>query len=750
MLTTGKGRMSGQDDQSLMKDLVGVFKSTYPRDLKFAATRCMGLLSPTSLIDMTKSTHLVQKPEQKEESVKQLLELQGKVLECGANTLLSPVSSTSLAAAGTLGVILSTEMGLASLFMTSPIKMVLLHPFAVGRKKGKNYSSILSAEEVISLKVRLGVTTSDDSWCWNAKLWEPLETDGQQQRVFDDWVRHLVTSIILCCFQMKDDAEKCGKSRHTVEVNRFFWQCQRMTLIDPTFAATVFPALILALVTEQDTAGSNDMTGVSEIISGAFKTLLGSKHEHVLTMVQSTKDSPFHKAMTLAVDTLDVLRTHSQSVFEISKPRGKKVTNEQKKNSLSSSESRAVPYGVILHLDGLVVAQACIDIDRFASALFYLDLYLQAQLGTSGGVFEAISTSMSIVDVISGFKSTSDICGSMNNPTFQQKGEGSNVLSSTMKAMSMASRCYSALGELDAVDALQNLLASMSLMEGSLDHNATTVKKDLQEHGSIRALESLSIQASISRELPSAHPLNVVESFDEMGLQGFIKSYINGVCRSHHALTQVDGMELKDQWFKNDIEDWVWKKLLLNNKQHAVSATGSRRFPYQQPGSASKGPGFFECVSNGLRAFMQNDATGSFGFLSQARSCVVDMISQIGEEHPSQSSSFRIVDRLKALKLVDELVEGKKNLQSDISHEMRLFNVSWRMNEVILVAEAAKSSNTSHLDLETHLWQICENAIQQRSPQVAETSLARIRSLLLLPTNKSCDPAATSSVMKQG
>jgi hypothetical protein len=240
-----------------------------------------------------------------------------------------------------------------------------------------------------------------------------------------------------------------------------------------------------------------------------------------------------------------------------------------------------------------------------------------------------------------------------------------------------------------------------------------------------------------------------VESFDELGLQGFITTYIDGLMLTHQSLTDTDdAMTLEDQWHKNNMSNWAWKKLLSTSTRHLNNGTCSyHSTDIHLKRSTSKFPGFFESVTGALEACMQNDSTASIESLSQARSNVVDMICRIREEGPALSSAFRIVDKSKALQYLDKLVARVEPQQRDISLEMSLFDVSWRMNEVVTVVEAARNSDRSRTwaeGLETYLWQIYGASIQQRRPQVAEVALARIRSLMYFLAKE--DPASTSSI----
>jgi hypothetical protein len=223
----------------------------------------------------------------------------------------------------------------------------------------------------------------------------------------------------------------------------------------------VFPCLVLVLLQVEDNGHSEIAAGTNEIetITDAFKTLLQGKGRARSLQQKSSRMSSRHRAVCLAIDTLDLLKRISEEDFL-----GAKHKRSNSRNTLDPTPWKGIPYGIIMRLGGLQVAEACLETQRFASALFYIELFLNAQYGKSGGLFEDLSTQMSCRRVLGHFKPCPDISGRLlpdNCQNSETKEVDLRLISS--KAMSIVATCYRELHEEDALSAISMQLSSLNL-----------------------------------------------------------------------------------------------------------------------------------------------------------------------------------------------------------------------------------------------------------------------------------------------
>ena len=142
----------------------------------------------------------------------------------------------------------------------------------------------------------------------------------------------------------------------------------------------------------------------NKLLTRSFKLLMGHPVDGASFHGYDRKRPSNSKALSLAIDTLEILRRVSQQAF-LSSTRHQRNPSTLKARSLGQDKPKispktynnglpapvpwkGVPYGVMLRVNGLEIARSCAHIRRFASALFYVDLHLNAQLGSVGGILE--------------------------------------------------------------------------------------------------------------------------------------------------------------------------------------------------------------------------------------------------------------------------------------------------------------------------------------------------------------------------
>ena len=324
------------------------------------------------------------------------------------------------------------------------------------------------------------------SWCWDKSIWT---FSGDTPPQFDFWIRHLTSAIIICCFNVEE--EKRFEGEFTKDLEKFFfWHCQRIAYLDHTFASTMFPLLILTLSTHEKysyTSSGKNCSTLNSMIAKAFECVLLSWIHPIKSFCPYAKNDLKYKSVSLVIDTLDILRRVSQCEFLSSKHRPNKKT---KKGGLNRKLEPLIPwqgigYGTILNMDGIIVAEACMKVERFASALFFLEMYFNSQYGKSGGLFEELEKAVSCVDVIGAFNGTQDISGM--GPSSIQDSDDDDLKARTIKAMSITSRCYKELAEIELMHATNMQLSSLDFLDSK------DLAIDLEKFRGISALDTLQV-----------------------------------------------------------------------------------------------------------------------------------------------------------------------------------------------------------------------------------------------------------------
>ena len=733
----GETRMeevSCADFKSLYNDLCRICSTSCSLKVKFASSRCMALLQPSAIVDASgMSSRDTSSLNFNDDGL--LLDLQAKCIDCLAECLKSSETDISMAAVNTLEALLSNQAGRNASDKVATTSNSLINPFISKGRSGRVNTTKLSDNEIKLLIDRVGVKCDNNSnemsmWCWNRKLWA-FDDSGSPQ--FELWIRHVTAAIIVCCFDSRGKKVSNGKTAEDCE-RSFFWHCQRMAYLDHGFASTVFPALIMALLNRED---RNDCSeeGINDINS-----LITNSFESVLCLDISFEKSPNSavKAISIIVDTLNVLRRFSQDKFMSSKhtQNNRKIKKGDKgENNVELQPPvpwEGLSFGVILHLDGIIVAEACMKVQRFASALFFLDMYFNSQFGKSGGLFEELNNTASCSDVIGNFNGSRDISG-LHVPSKMQDSDEGDLKSAALRAISMTGRCYKKLNEAELKYAANMQLSSLNFMDRS--NNLTFELDKLRCISSLDTLQVLSFQSSQTNVPDHQLSLNTVESMENLGLGGLVTTYIEGILIKNNKLKEMTNVEnLREKWFENNLETQNWDVAIggIASDMNRVPVLTAQVLgePSNVVSSDSK-PGFFESVSKALNSFSSSDTNSLVVFSNQARSCVVDSLSNIVGEQLSASRFIRIVDKLRALKEVDRLVDGDIDLSKFDFDEVGMLEVSSKMRQITLTSLAFKNpENPIVLDaLKFHLWETCDSAVNRGRPHVAESALSKLRYL---------------------
>mmetsp|Transcript_46714 Transcript_46714/g.52047 ORF Transcript_46714/g.52047 Transcript_46714/m.52047 type:complete len:3191 (+) Transcript_46714:200-9772(+) len=718
---------TSSDFKSLYNVLCCICSASCSLKVRFASSRCMALLQPSAIVDAYGMSSR-DKPFSDSNGNGLLLNLQARCIDCLAECLKSSETDISVAAVNTLEALLSNPAGRNASREVATTSRSLINPFISKERSGRVNTTILSKKEIKILTEKVGVqcdnSLNDESmWCWNRKLWA-FDDAGSPQ--FKLWIRHVTAAIIFCCFDYRGKKTVNGKSPECYE-SSFFWHCQRMAYLDHGFASVIFPALILSLLNrkDQNDSAEKEINHMNKLITESFESVLKSISSAV-------------KAISIIIDTLDALRRFSQDNFLSLKHKqnNKKIKKGGKGGNNVELEPlfpwEGLSFGIILHLDSIIVAEACMKVQRFASALFFLDMYFNSQFGKSGGVFEELNNTASCSDVIGYFNGSRDISGIHFPSEFQFSNEDDRK-SAALRAISMTGKCYKELNENELMYATNMQLSSLNFIGRS---NDLTLELDkLRGISALDTLQVLSFQSSQKSTIDHRLSLHMVESMEDLGLVDLVNTYIEGILVKNKKLRELtDVTEIREKWFENNLETQNWDMVIgrtSNDRNCVTDLTAHLLGETSNVGFSDSNPGFFESVSKALNSFSSSDTKSLVIFSNQARSCVVDSLSNLAAERLSASGFIRIVDQLRALKEVDRLVDGNIDLSRFDFDEVGMLEVSSKMRQITLTSLALKHPENQEIvdALKCHLWESSDSAINRGRPHVAESALSKLRYL---------------------
>jgi hypothetical protein len=738
----------------LCDNLCFICSSDCSKVLRLAASQCMTVLWPNRIVDISNLSSLSSAQELLSDNINADSQVLMKVrcVECLADCLKSAKAEVSKAAVRTLRAILSTKDGIKAFSMVDDFTKPVVTPFLTKELHGRKLSRALSRDEVKSLRKAAGhqAEGGDNSkdWCWDKELWR-LRDDTQ----FENWICRVTPSLIICCFAIPSNADGCKENES--QASHFFWECQRVARLDHRFASAVFPPLVLELLNQSKHSASKESElsdGVNKNLTLAFDSVLRS----CIGPEKLSGSNARTKATSLIVDTLDAIRMVSQKTFlALKHPRNVlRSTKEKAKAKKSENNEKiryndglptpspwnGVPFGVVLRLDGLLVAEACMTVRRFASALFFIDLYLNARYGTAGGLYEELSNTMSCQQILRDFKSRTEISGLPCVPGSFETNEHALKISAR-KAMSMAALCYEELHEGDSMLATKMQLASLNFIDGTIKGSGCVLLDDIACSSSQEELPTWSGE-SLSPCASDRLPLLVAEKMEELGLSELMTGYINGVLCDNDVLRESDDDgKLREKWFETNLAVQNWNKLVAITKQRGAQATGlSRPAATQLPHGAHfqisgsrVSRGFFESIYNAIDSFSHNDTIKSVTLLEDARLFALDSFSKFSGQKLSAEGAIAVIDKLRALKDVDDFVADAFNPSAKFDFKPDDFwETAQGMRQTVLVASAIKKPNNANVvdNLKDHLWKTCTSALDRGLPHVAELSLTRLHSLL--------------------
>jgi hypothetical protein len=686
--------LHGYDVYRLIQELSYVCGAPCPQELKIAASRCLGELDITLLDEV-----FPDEPHKEQTWVSKALEadsvlcgVQAKAIGVLAGYLHSEHPRVAISALETIIALLATEDGTECWELVDEKAKRDLVPVLSKKKRHVNKSRMqLSKLRLESIQTKAGLAPddsgSDREWCWNKKLWccgSGLEDS------YEAWICDLVPALIECCY--RDEPKRPGGS--------FYCCCQMIAAIAPNFAEAIFPAIVIDLLTGykdskaaspvsrfgnvlEDTWMGHEDSPSNRRLSSRFETLLQSKETHGLYET---------RAMALALDTIDLLRRATQSRFQNSENHRRNSNAvglaSSKKSSKSARSARSpkagsgaqkpsdkreynkgldvrvpwkgVPYGSVLKLNGSLVVSACIRVKRFASALFYSELYFENCFGGSGAIMERLALNFAEASSSARSFSKFDISGYHMDG---KASDASEIRERALKSLKQLSDCYSQLYDEDSYQAATRQATDLEysgsdpfmLDEGQVGYVFAPSLDDLQK------LDSAS---NLSPNL-AAVSLQTADTLEALGLRNLLQRYIGSInWRNSDALSTDERQRLREKWFESRLYSMNWNEALSDCDTNLVRGglssgrEGTTNMFRGDIGNESDGAGFHEAIMNALSDFAREDLQSCEGLLKVARLSLLEPLSAMATVESSMHGLPNLIERLQYVNDIENLIRG--------------------------------------------------------------------------------------------
>eukprot|EP01082_Thalassiosira_pseudonana_P006923 g14888.t1 g14888 contig21:86738-89844(+) len=783
--------------RGVFNSLLSICMSRDPEEAKLVSSRCLGEMKAAGFVsgDADQHNDKDSSDETAMEGDEPLLRVKGKALSMVAELLLSSCAETSFVAMKTAKALLATSDGKACFGELDDYTKGILAPFITNDNSQRKEELSMSRAYLDRLKAIGGLSQSNDNntWCWCDGLWTCIDDSDSSA---DTWIKNTVCSMISCNFGRKSNCN--GED--------FFRLCQALCAKEAAFSATIFPAIIIHLLDSEarDTHDGRDISirdkilsnaavgspasQMNQLISRCFSRLLGSKSSG-----GGVQMAP--QAVTVVLNTLELLRfiterrflsspDHKRNVIDLPKTQST-AASTKRKVSLKSSETisdalpsppkwRGVPFGVVLQLDGLDVADACFRVKRYYTALYYCEMAMN-NVSRCGNYFETIAgeshhdLNNTYIADISGFG-------------LEQKQNTRTVLESALVALNISQRC---LAQLQQLDALQGVGAQGSDMMLKQNINSFDTLQGSHRDKTLPML--LDIDVGLQEDVAAGTVSNEATSFrdistclEELGLNHTKRHYLAGIA----SMLGSDGRQdennhyLREKWFEDSLNrTFQWDDSLLPKRSEGETASEATQFINQQfrddrPVGTHCQPQndrFYEPIHDALRSFVGEDVSSGLSHILEARRSVLADIEVLhGSESKLKSTTTHIskLNILGNLELVARAMEhsvplqfvlnrwefgeaGENDLKTlllsgdesfDIKEQstaidgslFRLIQTDLSVKEVLLKVLMKKFAQQEDISesIASHIYTTCQVYRDLGRPDAATSSLSRLRSLV--------------------
>lgn len=654
--------------------------------------------------------------------------LQARCLEALVLSLSARNSEVGVVAMDTLKALLSTRVGddCCQWIEDSEVNdLIKLFRRTTGKA---NFQALLldegEAESVRSRHAFGSVEPPGDDWCWDGNIWSG---PAANELVFDDWICIIVPAIIICSYRgqagQKDD---------------FFRASQRMCCLDPRFSTQMFAAIVLDLI-ERKAEPNGNSEAMDAVMVDTLIGLPGSAANANLsrcftslfdacTVNHSTRNAENQRCLSVAIDILDILRQVTEYRFNSSRSH-KKNSSKRKCQPPDSSEyeyktrvfERAIPWrgplaGVVLRLDGVSVAKACLSCGRGQSALQYLDLYAENRFSGSSIAREIIQRCLTEnVD----FPGTADISGFPSEPELRRR---SGTIADTDRFLATLRDAYAWMEELDASNSVDQFIADTAVLS---ERTAGHLFENRQPTSSMARLQMLDSAAGSSS--PHIQCIeNVTNALHDNGLRFILSTYLAGVRTTYsEVLTGRAAQDISTKWHESQLLDLASN---LSSFQQELSRSG-----ILSELQSTEGACFYASSLRAIAACLNDDISSCSVLIDKARKD--DLTKFSGSVKQTKGPVlFSMVDRSKSLNYLHRYALSRLDSNEPATEAFTLTNVVREVtlhDSLLLKDEASKVRSNERIGrLEAHLWKSYESELEVGNIGIAAGILRRLQSTL--------------------
>lgn len=662
-------------ENRLVRSLTQFCSKSMTPEIRIAASRCLGE------IDLSTYSTRPESPAQRTLRDDRLVNaiaseslrtaLQANVVVQLTVSLRNPDPRVAMVAIDTLNAVLSSRAGKECLeLIEDPMSTALLQSLVSSYRSLKQSTLFLAPHEIDKLQLwNLNERDDSEERCWDDSFWTP----GTNKMTFESWICRLVPALLICCYGIRNSSRTNVKMGYS-----FFSLFQRISCLDDTIAQALFPALILDMLLQEGL--ENEQVDLDQVLVDTWIGRCDSRiHSHLSrcfdVLLRNGTDEVDRRVVELVVEVLDILRRLTQERF-LSSPnhrrnnvlRSKDARNINGDTSASDEAApwRGIPFGIVLTLDGKLVANACILARRFEAALFYSELYADAWFGGSNCSLEILALDEKRRSQRLRGTSIKDISG------FGLRYEANIDIETDCLAFFQILRCcFAELGEDDARKAVdrQESDFSFSSMQG-LHATASSLARDSP---SLQQLQLLDNMTHLDRRSVSIR-CSVVDCLNGLGLVGALETYINGltVIQGGMPCRDSDSDALREKSFECRLYAMQWDDSLFQSETSAVRGLAiastsvlldemdheatrpdqSGALSIEDAGEA----GFYEQLVGAMHTIRREDFESSRSHLQAARLLFVNKLASFGTESTGFMNIYDTVDHLQVLNDLDDFV----------------------------------------------------------------------------------------------
>jgi hypothetical protein len=674
--------------------------------------------------------------------------LQANVFNTLSECIHNSLPQHALIASETLKVVMSFPEVASCLDYVdaAEVRRILKNPRSVTSQLSRSSDLRLTKIERSMLYKRACLLTRDrlqpeEDWCWSPLLWKCA---AEASTEFDEWIRCVVPGILVTVYS------RVTKGKRTV-----LDFCQRICTIDSRVAAAVFPVALFELLQlpQEDLEPSPEIDSVQlDTFVGRYDSEQNTKisrcFEAFLRGCSSLPDvdqTGSFMALELVLNTLNLFchlttRRFTESVHHAktrnSKSQKSSESQETSASRQSSMSRRGVPYGTILHLNGLLVAEACMRAERPASAAYYLDLYCDARFGGSTRtllVLDALNREEIKLGSSSTW-STSDISGFSAAPVLEDPHDDEIRTDEWIRYLQVLYNSMKKLGDVDSANAVTKL------QEGLL---ASCNPFQSFRQSRVPALSTLQSLNNEGNAAPFGSPhvvLETVASLEELDLPSTAQSFITGSFAHGGVMTSMTPAEkrrLRESWFNCALNKMRWGD--------EVFSLGAMTPPGGVRGCQA---GFHELVVESLVSFAREDFDLSLGRIRNARKLLARDVSTLSNPETRIYGLSKCLDKLSALNDLEIVASANGSAEETLAvyalppadDEESFLNhsdVSQTLAEICLHSVGSKMQRDGNErdalvirgELIGHLWNVCTSACSSGRHPTAIGALDRLRGL---------------------